>query len=91
MAIERSEVVAAIAQRLGVSAVAVILRWTLDRGVCVIPRTADRSKIVENIGVGALRCLPSPLPPQTCRGDSGAAATVPPVYMVHSPWLVMLA
>lgn len=53
MAIERSAVVAAIADRLRVSPVAVVLQWTLARGVVVIPRTADPKKIVENISVGA--------------------------------------
>jgi diketogulonate reductase-like aldo/keto reductase len=53
VAIERSAVVAAIAERLKVSAVAVVLRWTLARGVAVIPRTANPDKIVENITVGA--------------------------------------
>lgn len=53
VAIERSPVVAAIAERLKVSAVAVVLRWTLARGVAVIPRTANPDKIVENISVGA--------------------------------------
>lgn len=45
--------VAAIAERLNVSAVAVVLRWTLARNVVIIPRTANPDKIVENITVGA--------------------------------------
>ena len=53
VAIERSPVVAAIAERLNASPVAVVLRWTLARNVVIIPRTANPDKIVENITVGA--------------------------------------
>ena len=52
VAIERSPVVSAIAERLNASAVAVVLRWTLARNVVIIPRTANPDKIVENITVG---------------------------------------
>ena len=57
VAIERSPVVKAIADRLNVSAVAVVLCWTLGRNVVIIPRTANPDKIVENIAVGAEHCV----------------------------------
>jgi len=47
--IEASPVVAAIAARRGESAVAVVLRWTLQRGVSVVPRTASAAKMAENL------------------------------------------
>ena len=48
MAIEKSPVVAAIAARRGISPVAVVIMWTLQHGVAVIPRTATLSKMEEN-------------------------------------------
>ena len=51
VAIEKSAAVKAIADRLSVHPVTVVLKWTLARGVCVVPRTADPEKIVSNIAV----------------------------------------
>ena len=38
--------------QMGVSPIAVVLRWTLQRGVVVVPRTATPAHIQENIAVG---------------------------------------
>ena len=46
--IEKSAVVAAIAQRRGETPIATVLRWTLQRGVSVVPRTATPAHIAEN-------------------------------------------
>eukprot|EP01051_Picozoa_sp_SAG22_P003803 SAG22_NODE_190_length_15715_cov_21.164980_5_plen_129_part_00 len=54
VAIEKNPIVTAIAARLGCSAVAVVLKWTLARGVCVVPRTANPAKIEENISKAPL-------------------------------------
>ena len=48
VAIEKSPVVAAIASRKSVSPVSVVLTWTLQHGVAVIPRTANPDKIASN-------------------------------------------
>lgn len=44
-----SPVIDAIAAKRGSSTVAVVMRWTLQRGVSVIPRTASPEKIAENL------------------------------------------
>lgn len=44
-------VVAEIAGRLGVTASQVLLRWSLQRGVAVIPKSVTPSRIVENFNV----------------------------------------
>jgi 2,5-diketo-D-gluconate reductase A len=43
--------VAAIAQRTGRTAAQVLIRWCLQRGVPVIPKSAHRERIAENAGV----------------------------------------
>jgi diketogulonate reductase-like aldo/keto reductase len=48
VAIEKSPIVAAIASRKSVSPVSVVLTWTLQHGVAVIPRTANPDKIASN-------------------------------------------
>ena len=52
-AIEKSPVVAAVAARRGLSATRVVLQWTLARGACVIPRTANVGHMEENWGAGS--------------------------------------
>jgi len=47
--IERSETIKGIADRLGKSPIAVVLRWTLQHGVVVVPRTSTPSHIAENL------------------------------------------
>jgi len=51
VSIEDNEVVRSIAARLAISAVAVVLCWTLQRGVSVVPRSASPAHIKENLGV----------------------------------------
>ena len=51
--IEQSPVVAAIAARRGEAPLAVVLRWTLQHGVSVVPRTATPAHIAENLRVAA--------------------------------------
>jgi diketogulonate reductase-like aldo/keto reductase len=51
--IERSPVVAAIAARRGDSPLAVVLRWTLQHGVSIVPRTASPAHMAENLRVAA--------------------------------------
>ena len=51
VAIERSAVVARIAAARGCSPVAIVLKWTLQKGIAVIPRTATPAHIAENLAV----------------------------------------
>jgi 2,5-diketo-D-gluconate reductase A len=51
--IEKSPVVAAIAARRGETPLAVVLRWTLQHGVSVVPRTSTPAHIAENLRVAA--------------------------------------
>lgn len=51
--IEKSEVVARCAARRGLTPHAVVLLWTLARGVAVIPRSANEAHIAANIAVAA--------------------------------------
>ena len=51
VALEKSPVVAAIATRRGVSPLAVVLRWTLHKGVVIIPRTANVKHMEDNMKV----------------------------------------
>jgi diketogulonate reductase-like aldo/keto reductase len=43
--------VVAVAERRGVSPAAVALRWALDKGQVVIPRSSNRERIEENLRV----------------------------------------
>lgn len=45
----REEVVRRIAQIRGLSALAVVLRWTLQHGIAVLPRSADPAHIADNL------------------------------------------
>lgn len=47
--IEKSQTIKAIGNELGVSPVAVVLRWTLQHGIVVIPRTSTKDHIEENL------------------------------------------
>jgi len=47
----RAPAVVAIAERRGVSPAAVVLRWALDKGQVVIPRSSNRERIAENLRV----------------------------------------
>lgn len=49
VAIEKSPVIAAIAQQRGTSAVAVVLQWTAQKGICIIPRTTVPAHMAENL------------------------------------------
>eukprot|EP00928_Gymnodinium_smaydae_P040489 TRINITY_DN27455_c0_g2_i1.p1 TRINITY_DN27455_c0_g2~~TRINITY_DN27455_c0_g2_i1.p1 ORF type:complete len:367 (+),score=36.17 TRINITY_DN27455_c0_g2_i1:56-1156(+) len=49
--IEQNAVVARLAAKYGCSPTAVVLRWTVQRGVVVVPRTANPSHIRENFQV----------------------------------------
>lgn len=53
VAIERSPVVAAIAAARGTTPIDVVIRWTLARGVTVIPRTASAAHLRENLASAA--------------------------------------
>ena len=47
--IEKSPLVQRIADRVGRSPVAVVLRWTVSRGVAVVPRSGDPEHVKENL------------------------------------------
>jgi diketogulonate reductase-like aldo/keto reductase len=47
----RAPAVVALAERRGVSPAAVVLRWALDKGQVVIPRSSNRERIAENLRV----------------------------------------
>lgn len=47
--IEKSKVVAEIARRNAITPLGVVLRWTLQNGVGVLPRSANRAHIEENL------------------------------------------
>jgi diketogulonate reductase-like aldo/keto reductase len=64
VAIENSPVVAAIANARGESPLATVLRWTLQRGVSVVPRTANPAHMAENLRVAVA----------TAKGESVLAA-----------------
>lgn len=49
--IEKSEHIRAIADIFGVSPISVVLRWTLQHGIVVIPRTSTQAHIEANIRV----------------------------------------
>jgi D-xylose reductase len=49
--LSKSPVVAAMAERLGLQPLAVVLQWTLQHGVVVIPRTANVQHMAENAAV----------------------------------------
>ena len=53
VAIEKSPVVAAIAAARGTTPMDVAIRWTLARGVTVIPRTASPAHLKENLASAA--------------------------------------
>jgi 2,5-diketo-D-gluconate reductase A len=55
VAIEKCAVVARIAKRLRTTPLMVVLRWTLQKGVMVIPRTGTASHLVENISCADAR------------------------------------
>lgn len=44
-------VLQAIAQKHGKSVAQVILRWNLQRGVCVIPKSVHQNRMAENFAV----------------------------------------
>ncbi|GMM31936.1 trifunctional aldehyde reductase/xylose reductase/glucose 1-dehydrogenase (NADP(+)) [Martiniozyma asiatica (nom. inval.)] len=48
------DVVLGIAQKHGVSAGQVLLRWATQRGLCVIPKSNKRERLVENFNVNSL-------------------------------------
>jgi len=56
-AIERSPVVAAIAERRRTSPIGVVIQWTLQRGVTVIPRTATLAHMEANFESAAAPAL----------------------------------
>jgi len=56
--VERPEIVK-IAKKLGKTPGQVVLRWNLQRGVSVLPKTATLSRIAEASALNA----PSPFPP----------------------------
>jgi diketogulonate reductase-like aldo/keto reductase len=47
----RSDTVAQIAQRRGRTPAQVLLRWCIERGIPVIPKSTDRERIAENGGL----------------------------------------
>ena len=49
--IEKSPVVAAIAAAVGRSPTQVVLRWTVQSGVVVVPRSGNKQHIQENMGL----------------------------------------
>lgn len=51
--IERSPVVARIAAARGSTPIAVVLQWTLQKGIAVIPRTATPQHMASNLAVEA--------------------------------------
>jgi diketogulonate reductase-like aldo/keto reductase len=51
VAIENSPVISAIAKAHGESPLAIVLRWTLQRGVSVVPRTANPAHLADNLRV----------------------------------------
>jgi 2,5-diketo-D-gluconate reductase A len=51
--IMKSEVIQRIAAARGTSPVEVVLRWTLQKGVAVIPRTATPTHMAENLAVAS--------------------------------------
>ena len=49
--VEKSAVVSRIAATHGCSPTAIVLRWTLQKGIAVIPRTSKPEKMAENVRV----------------------------------------
>ena len=47
----KEEVVIEIATRLGVTPAQVVLRWGVERGYAVIPKSANEGRIKENLSV----------------------------------------
>ena len=55
--IEKSSVIARIAAAHGTTPIAIVLRWTLQRDVAVIPRTATPAHMAANLAVETLAPL----------------------------------
>lgn len=51
MIIEKSPVVAAIARDVGKTPIQVVLRWTVQSGVAVVPRSGNKAHIRENLDI----------------------------------------
>ena len=73
--------VAEVAQRQGRTPAQVLLRWAIERAVAVIPKSADRDRIIENSGVFDFELTADDLARLDALDRSGAAAIA-----VERPW-----